>query len=242
MSVCIWMIPIALAVRAVIGEQKLQELAEKNEIRVSSGISEKEALGVALKKIGYDVIDFAGSLKVHLKDKDDYFFIDKIEGVWTFCFPKYLGDVFIKQFINEFDSSSGTNLKENIDTKKLEIEEIKEFPTNFKDKELLKKVIREYGMSCEEENNGDLVCNATGNSIRFIQENNDSPFFVRFESFKDASEMLSLIGVLDESYRSRIQKRTYQNFMDNLKDSEYTVVSETRQQDRSIVITLKTED
>lgn len=238
MSVSLVLIPVALAIRGIMGKDKFNKMVESSQIKIETNFENKEDListvikaGFDAKKFGYDVI------KTHLNGKKEFFFWEKINGKWIAEFSIYDSKERVINFIKKLEISSGRkifirNLSENQSSTFS-----KSYATNFKDENILIKTLEDYGVNYSKQSNGDILCKIDHFEFEFKLDGNSS-YLIEFKDENNSKEMFQNLTELDEGYKRNVQNKTYENLKIKIKEKGYNVESEEIMEDNSIVITV----
>ncbi|GAB6056535.1 hypothetical protein JCM15415_18510 [Methanobacterium movens] len=253
MSVNLALVPLALAIRAIMGEKNFNEWVESHQLRAPTKIENKKDLVSCLNKAGYDAQEWGSSIKTHIDGEKEFFFWNFIEGRWVAIFSKTDSNLMIKKFMDNLESQNHQEIFLNIP----EIERSSslqssnadlfgieepismpsfEYPTNFNDEELLMKTLKEYDLEPFKEN-GDIICHIEDTCLKF-NKIADEPFNVQIETRGNVKEMFDHLLILDEDYKLNVQSLTYEALKKNLADRDLSIDSEEVLKDDSIMITL----
>ena len=175
MSVSLTLIPVALAMRVVMGKEGFNDFVKSNEVLKKTNFTSERDLIVTVKQCGYDAEKWGGMIKTHLRGEKEFFFWEFREGVWYAIFSTYDTPSRIKEFMKNIDVRSGRNIFGEIEETSLIQKPLSQtFPTNFRDKQLLKQVLIDNGMHPIELENGQMRCDLAGANMTFKQESPDS--------------------------------------------------------------------
>lgn len=86
MSVCIALLPVALAIRIVMGKENFENWVRAQQVRVPTSFKTELELARAVKKAGYDAIKFGSSIKTHIDGEKNFFFWELVDGKWIAIF------------------------------------------------------------------------------------------------------------------------------------------------------------
>ena len=103
MSVSIALLPIALALRIVMGKENFENWAKSQQQTVLTSFSTELELTRAVKKAGYDVIKFGTALKTHLDGEKTFFFWECVAGRWQANFSKSHDQAMLNRFIADVE-------------------------------------------------------------------------------------------------------------------------------------------
>jgi hypothetical protein len=91
MSVCIALLPVALAMRVVMGKKNFENWVNAQQIKVPSNFTTELELTRTVKKAGYDAIKFGSSIKTHIDGEKSFMFWELNDGKWIAIFAKKPG-------------------------------------------------------------------------------------------------------------------------------------------------------
>jgi hypothetical protein len=235
------LIPVALALRVIMGKKRFNSWVRSMQIRMPSNIKSKKELIDSLGKANYDALIFGNAVKTHYGSKKEFFFWEFENGRWIAVFSKQVPITKIKQFISNFDTANNTNFFENESkynekTIKKKITEIYRAPTNFKDKNILMKTLREYGLEPNVENNN-IIVKIDKTELKFLNKDN-GPFTVEIINALDLKDIFNQLSLMDESYKNNVQSYSYEQLKQNLNERNMQIDYEEVLEDNSIVITV----
>ena len=239
MSICLLVIPIALGMRAVMGEKKFNEWVESNTMRMATNFKDEQDLLQTVKSAGHDAEPWGEMYKTHI-GKELWFFWEKHEGKWQANFSKSDDMNKIKTFFRDLQRSANRQIL-YVEPQATKIEPKIEgtLPTIYTDKELLEETLLKYGAQKKlYRKNRTLICELEGFTLEFRQKEPGVPYELSFTGYKDTRAVYDAMRQLDEGYRSAVQEHTYMNVKKKLEEKKLTVESEEIMEDNSIVLTV----
>lgn len=239
MSICLLVIPIALGMRAVMGEKKFNEWVESNTMRIATNFKDEQDLLQTVKGAGHDAEPWGEMYKTHI-DKDLWFFWEKHEGKWQANFSKSDDINKIKAFFRDLQRSANRQIL-YVEPQATKIEPKIEgtLPTIYTDKELLEETLLKYGARKKlYRKNRTLICEMEEFTLEFRQKEPGVPYELSFTGYKDTRAVYNAVRQLDEGYRSAVQEYTYVNVKKKLEEKSLTVENEEIMEDNSIVLTV----
>jgi hypothetical protein len=242
MSINLLLLPVALALTAIVGEDKLEEWAASSQNKVPTNFKDGNELERFVIGAGYDAQELGNSYKTHLQGEKDFFFWDLIDGQWVAVFRKSTPDDVLNRFIKAVEKRAGrkifytTNDLTNQSFKPVESTKSEVFPTSFRDKNLLRQTLIKFGMLPKETTNGELICNVGPTSLCFFPSD-DGSFFVEVNA-KELKLIYNSLSTIDEDYKLQIQKETLESLKQRAKERNLVIESEEVQEDNSILLTL----
>lgn len=240
MSVSCALIPVALAMRIIMGKKNFEKWVKSKQVRIKTNCTDKQELIKYIITAGYDANNWGSSIKTHM-GKKDFFFWDFIDGRWVAIFSKSDSQEKIQNLIKKMEAANKTKIftqeKETIK----EPVKIHQFPTNFQDKDLLIKTLTDYGINTHV--NGDRISfQVSGANIDFYRTGTE-PYTVELRDTENLQDIYSHLSLLDDDYIKNVQSLTYDNLMHNLEDrDDLYIESEDILDDDSIVISVVIQD
>ena len=241
MSVSLALIPVALAMRAVMGKENFNKWVESKQRRIETNVTKKEDLKRYLIKAGYDANEWGSSIKTHL-GKKDFFFWDLIDGKWVAIFSKSDSDAMIQKFIKQMESANNTNIfSSGLEKDFVKPIETLKYPTNFLDKEILLKTLKDYGINPTvkgEEINFEL----SGVKIRLFRSGSE-PYTVELTDSELSKDIYNEISLLDDDYTREVVDSTYEKLKKEIdKRNDLFIENVKIEEDNSVLVTVGIQD
>lgn len=237
MSVNILMIPVAMAMMVVMGKENFDKWVESLIVRIPTNFNDHDDLVKTVKKAGFDAEDWGTSVKTHIEPNGSFIFWELKNNIWEAIFAKDLLKVKGAEFMSILESSSDRNIfVRNPESKKVVLSHNKTFPTNFRDGETLKTVLKKLGYKPEEHANDSIICFIGPVKLTFLP-GISSTYSVQVENYPEQATYLTLSSI-DKEYKRCIQTQTYEKIMSKAEEKGLTVESEEVLEDDSITITL----
>ncbi|MBM4763817.1 hypothetical protein [Bacillus sp. B15-48] len=241
MSVSLALIPVALALRVVMGKDKLDEFVQSNEVPKKTNFTSERDLIVTVKQCGYDAEKWGGMIKTHLHGEKQFFFWELRDGAWHAIFSTYDTTNQINDFMEKINERSGRNIFAEVDSEQV-VETHKPLtqilPTNFRNMELLKQVLQDNGIELTELENGKIRCDLADASLTFIQEVPDGLVSVELSSPENMQSIFRHLSVVDDDYKRYVQNQVYQHLLEKVEEKGLLIEQEEVLEDHSIVVTL----
>ncbi len=238
MSIQLALVPVALALRVVMGKDNFNNWVNTLQVKISTNFENELDLVCIVKKAGYDAEKWGGSIKTHIRGEQEFFFWELIDGKWTAVFAQSDSQQMITQFIKDLEEKSNRKIfSVNEETNKVVVMPTKTFPTNFRDKELLVKTLQEYSMNPVEQPIGEITCSIGLSKLRFYPVA-DAPFNIEIVNAPDMKPIFHSLSALDEDYKRQIQRMTLRNLKQKIQEKELAIEGEEVLEDNSVVITL----
>lgn len=245
MSVSLTLVPVALALRVVMGKDKFNNWIESSQEPQISNFKSRKELTSTVQRAGYDAIPYGSSIKTHFNDKN-FFFWELREGKWVAVFSQYDDRGLIKTFIKKLNEAAKRDVFSTKQTEEIaqidnspSIKRNTIFPTNFTDIELLAQVLSEKNIPTATEQDGSLVSILKATTLRFIQHRPDGVIDVELADSDSLANTFHQLTLLDEDYRKLIQQETYAKVVENAEQKGFTIEEEMVLPDESILLTLR---
>ncbi|GAB1354402.1 hypothetical protein MASR1M12_31400 [Erysipelotrichia bacterium] len=237
MSVSLLMIPVALALRAIMGKDNFESWVDSLQVRIPTSFKDKAELIATVKKAGFDAENWGGSIKTHFNKDGAFFFWEFRNGSWEAVFAKADFQIAVTPFLAAVESQAGRVIfLRNEKTQKVALVCQKTYPTNFREPSVLKQVLTNLGSKPHDLEDGCIKC-SFGQTRLVFQPVPGSSFAVQVENFPEKETYASL-ALMDEEYRRCIQTATYERLLERIEDKNLVVESEEVMEDNSVVITL----
>jgi hypothetical protein len=252
MSISLWLVPVALAMRVVMGKERFDEWARSAQVRDRTTLTSERDLVRAVRKAGYDAVRFGGMLKTHLKGDARFVFWELEETRWVLVSGKYDARASILELARAVETAAGRPVFEDAhvagrDGQPARVEAevsasaeaaVEVFPTNFRDGALLNDTLRRHGVMAVEEPGGVLSAAIGRSTLRFLPAEGGGPYRLEISNPGDLRALFQQVAVLDESYRRGVQETAYRTLKERIQAQNLVVEQEEVLEDRSIVITL----
>lgn len=252
MSISLWLVPVALVMRVVMGKERFDEWARSAQVRDRTTLSSERDLVRAIRKAGYDAARFGGMLKTHLKGDARFVFWELEEARWVLVSGKYDVRAQILELARAVEAAAGRPVFEDAHVggrsgqpARAEVEAsaqveaaVEVFPTSFRDGALLNDTLRRHGVMAVEEPGGVLSAGVGRSTLRFLPAEGGGPYRLEISNPGDLRALFQQVAVLDESYRRGVQETAYRTLKERIHAQNLVVEQEEVLEDRSIVITL----
>ncbi|MCK9467489.1 MAG: hypothetical protein M0P94_04150 [Candidatus Absconditabacterales bacterium] len=232
MSVSLAMIPVAIALRIMMGEESFNQFVESSQIKIPVGVKNSSELIKLVKKSGFDIKRFGQSYKSHYNGKNNYFFWDLIDGVWNICLDRSIPKQDIDRILNDISQGFGRKISADINIQK----NIRTFPTIFTDEKMLLNTLKKIGLEYMVEDNGILV-NTVETQLEFIK-NSTGFYSVTVKDETKLPEIYKSLTDIMRIYKEKVQQHTYNNVIEKLDKQNYKIENEERLEDNTIILTV----
>lgn len=236
MSVSLALLPVALALRVVMGKENFESWVASQQERVETDITSEYELARLLKQAGYDATKFGASVKTHLDGERAFFFWELINGRWVAVFSKGADLGLRNALVTKLEAVAGRQVFSPSPTAETTRPEI--FPTNFVDQDLLAQALVELGGDPARGPDGSLTCRINSAKLIFTKEG-DGPFSVTVRGAVKAEQAYQYLSDLDEDYRRAVQTSVYQRVKSEAENRDLLIESEEVLPDKSILLTLR---
>ena len=238
MSVSIALLPVALAMRIVMGKEGFENWVKSQQVVVPTRFTQERDLVIAVKRAGYDAEKYGASIKTHFDRDGDFFFWDLIEGRWCAVFAKGQDQAVLDRLIAKIESNVGSKVFESSpDTSSVSVAKA-EFPTNFRDGDLLIKALTEFGAQPTKKANGTIVCKINESTFRFCQSG-DAPYTLTVDRCPTMEDAYTYLDDIESDYRRCAQEAVYSKVTQKAASLNMTVEAEEVLKDKTIVLTLR---
>lgn len=236
MSVSIALLPVALAMRIVMGKNNFENWVKAQQVRVPSSFKTELELSRAVKKAGYDAIKFGASIKTHIDGENVFFFWEFAEGKWIAVFSKHHEQSLLNNFMSSVESAAGFKIfGEQSNTHEAVS---KQFPTNFRDGAMLIDALKEFGAHPTRRMDGSITCKIEHSELLFTQHG-DSPFMVEVINSPSLEQVYRYMSDIDDDYKRCVQTAVYEKIKARAADKNLVVEAEEVLPDKTILMTLR---
>ncbi len=236
MSFNIFMVPVALALRVVMGEEGFNNWVRSREVRMNTVIKKESELERIVGMAGYDFIAYSTFRKTHFSNT--FFLWEKEGDNWSAVFSTYDKEEDVRLVTERLNRVAGKNIfGSSMNIRRQEKEENNIFPTNFTDKIVLKKALSEADIPFYEEA-GKLICVMNGCRMELFQ-GDKSYYEAQIKINKNFNKSMIYLNVLDEEYKKIVQTETYQNIMKKVKESSDMELEDEYIEEDTLVLVVK---
>jgi hypothetical protein len=236
MSVSIALLPVALAMRIVMGKNNFENWVKAQQVRVPSSFKTELELSRAVKKAGYDAVKFGGAIKTHIDGEKLFFFWEFVDGKWIAVFSKHHDQAILNRFMSGVESVAGKKIfGELANTTTVASAQ---FPTNFRDGTMLIDALKEFGARPTKRSDGSIKCKIEHSDLLFTQVG-DSPFMVEIKNSPSLEQVYRYMSDIDDDYKRCVQTAVYEKIKARAAEKDMVVDSEEVLPDKTIVMTLR---
>lgn len=236
MSVSIALLPVALAMRVVMGKKNFENWVSAQQVRVPSNFNTELELIHGLKQAGYDAVKFGSSIKTHIDGEKVFFFWEFEDGRWVAVFSKHHEQTVLTRFISALENSAGTKIfGEKPNTNE---ESSAEFSTNFRDAAMLIEALEELNARPTIRSNGTITCKIDRTELVFRQIG-ASPFMVEIKNSPSLEQAYHFLSDIDDDYKRCVQTAVYEKVKARATERNMAIESEEVLEDKTIVLTLR---
>lgn len=239
MSVSLVFVPVALAMRVIMGRENFENWTNSMQVKVPTNFKNELELVRTIKKAGFDAVKWGGSIKTHINGEKEFFFWDKVDGEWRAVFSKYDSQQTIDNFMKQVETSAGRIIFPSREEHHwLPPDKITaSYPTNFKEPEILMQILNDYEANPIRQSSGDIICKLDSIDLRF-KPAIDGPFSVEVTTNKDINRAYGHLSALDEDYKRNVQAITYTKLKQRINEHNLAIEDEEVMEDNSIVLTI----
>lgn len=236
MSVSIALLPVALAMRIVMGKESFENWVKAQEVRVPSAFKTELELSRAVKKAGYDVVKFGGLIKTHIDGESTFLFWEFAEGKWVARFPRHADHAVLNKFMANVESIAGYKVFGELPNTVAVA--TAQFPTNFRDGNTLIDALKEFGVHPIKRSNDSIICKIERAEFLFTQVG-DSPFMVEVKNSPSLEQVYRYMSDIDDDYKRCVQTAVYEKVKARAADRNMSVESEEVLPDKTVLMTLR---
>ena len=236
MSVSLALLPVALALRVVMGKENFEAWVASQQERAETDITSEFELARLLKQAGYDAVKFGALVKTHLDGERAFFFWEFIDGKWVAIFSKGADLELRNPLIAKLEKAAGRPLFSQ--SRESEAQKSTTYPTNFVDRDLLARALTDLGGDPTYGKDGSLSCRINSAKLVFTKEG-DGPFSVAVKGAVKAEQAFQYLSDLDDDYRKAVQTSVYQRVKSEAESRDLLIESEEVLPDKSILLTLR---
>jgi hypothetical protein len=236
-SVSIALLPVALAIRIVMGKDNFENWVKAQQVRVPSSFKTELELARAVKRAGYDAVKFGASIKTHIDGENTFFFWEFVDGKWIAIFSKrYYGQPILNKFMSSVESAAGFKIFGELANTAAEIST--QFPTNFRDGAMLIDALKEFGAHPTKRSDGSITCKIKHSELLFTQLG-DSPFMVEVKNSPNLEQVYRYMSDIDDDYKRCVQTAVYEKVKVRAAERDLVIEGEEVLPDKTILITLR---
>ncbi|KYZ76188.1 hypothetical protein AXX12_07020 [Anaerosporomusa subterranea] len=238
MSVCLLMLPVALAMRVVMGQENFEQWVNSMQVTFPTNFKDETDLVRTIKRAGYDAEKWGSTIKTHINAEKAFFFWELRDHCWSAVFSKYDSKENIQWFIQDLEAKSNRRIFHmEGQTDKIKVEPTPKYPTNFCNGQLLRKTLNEYGATIKTDLGSSFKALIGEMSLQFSQQG-EAPFTVEIETTSTMSSTFAYLSLLDEDYKRNVQEATYERVKQKLAERNLCIENEEVLEDNSIVLTV----
>ena len=236
MSVSIAFLPIALAMRIVMGKENFENWVRAQQTRIPSAFKTEAELFRIVKKAGYDTVKFGSSIKTHIAGEKAFFFWEFVDGQWVAVFSKHEDQAILRACMSAIETAAGFRVfAENSETVSAMSAQ---FPTNFRDGKILIDALREFGGRPKKRVDGSISCKIEESELLFTQLG-DSPFSVEVRGAPNLEQVYLYMSDIDDDYKRCVQTAVYEKVKTRAAEKNLVLETEEVLPDKTIVMTLR---
>ena len=243
MSVSRVMVPVALAMRVVLGEQGFEQWLREAEERVATGFASRAELLRTVRGAGYDAEDWGGLVKTHIDGEREFIFWRMEEGRWVAIFSRRQVPAVSQRFMRALESKAGRTIwiEEGApvaapDGDRREASSV--YPTNFRDGRLLVAALERFGIHPTVHPTGEITATLGRSPVTFRPGGETGPYTVEIGNVPDLRGTFEQLARVDDAYKQGVQAGALATLRERIRETNLTVEREETLADRSVVLTL----
>jgi hypothetical protein len=238
MSVSLVMLPVALALRVVMGKEGFDEWIRSNEVRHPTGLKGRRELMRIIRGAGFDLEEWGGLLKTHIDGEKEFIFWEQVDGRWVAIFSKYQTPALSRQFIQRIEEHAGRAVFADPGTAEAARAASSIYPTNFRDGALLMSTLERFGVQAQMQADGSITAALGRSPVTFRPGGETAPYTVEIGAAPDLRGAFEQLGRLDEAYKQGVQGAALATLRERIRDKKLSIEREETLPDRSVVLTL----
>lgn len=239
MSVSLVMLPVALALRVVMGKEKFDEWVRSTEVRFGTGLKSKRELARLVRGAGFDLEQWGGLLKTHIDGEREFIFWEQVDGRWVAIFSTYQTPALSRQFIQRIEEHAGRAVFTDAEAQAQTQAASSIYPTNFRDGALLMSTLERFGVQAQVQADGSIAATLGRSPLVFRPGGGESaPYTVEIGNAPDLRGTFEQLGRVDEAYKQGVQGAALATLRERIRDKNLTIEREETLPDRSVVLTL----
>jgi hypothetical protein len=241
MSVSLVMLPVALALRVVMGKEGFDSWIRGNEVRRPTGIASERELVRTLRAAGYDADRWGGLIKTHIDGEREFIFWEQVDGRWVAIFSKYQVPAVSQRFIRELEAKAGRAIFIDADASTQAAETVASsvYPTNFRDGRMLLDTLERFGVQAQVGATGEITAMLGHSPVTFHPGGGETaPYTVEIGNAPDLRGTFEQLARVDDAYKQGVQGAALATLREGIRDRNLTIEREEVLEDRSVVLTL----
>jgi hypothetical protein len=189
-----------------------------------------------LESIKNRVMDSTASIKTHIDGEKSFFFWELVDGKWVAVFSKAQDQTVLDLFKSRVQSVAGRQVFDDLPIVAVTVSA--QFPTNFRDGDLLMKALAEFGAHPIKRSNGSILCRIENTALIFTQMGN-SPYMVDVKDGPNLEQVYQYMADIDDDYKRCVQTVVYEKVKARAAERDMIIESEEVLPDKTILMTLR---
>lgn len=220
------------------GKKNFEEWVNSMQNRVVTTFKDEYELASTVELAGYDIVNFGMAKKTHFGG-GKFFFWELIDGNWEAIFSRNDNKTQVNNLIRKIEEAAGKKifLNDKEKEKPIETKNTIKYPTNFVDKNILRKTLEEYNLPFVEKENGLFECVFDDCKLSLLK-NNKEYYEVEIEYNKKLDLAYFHLNNLDEEYKRNVQSAVYKEVISKINAKSLSIENEEVLDDNSIVLTI----
>ncbi|HEX6039893.1 hypothetical protein [Longimicrobium sp.] len=242
MSVSLVMLPVALAMRVVMGKESFEEWLRSNEARVTTELRSQAELLRTVRSAGYDADDWGGLIKTHIDGEKEFMWWRMEDGKWIAIFSKFQVPAISDRFIQDLEAKTGRRIFVREDAPPAaavaERERTSIYPTNFRDGTLLMETLERFGIQAQVQADGSITAALGRSPVVFRPAGETAPYSVEIGEAPDLRGTFEQLSRVDEAYKQGVQGAALATLRERIRGRNMKIEREEVLEDRSVLLTL----
>lgn len=241
MSVSLVMLPVALAMRVVMGKDSFEQWLRSNEVRFATGFASQAELLRTVRGAGYDADDWGGLIKSHVDGEKEFMWWQMEGGQWVAIFSREQVPGVSGRFMRELEAKAGRRIFVTADEAAPAAAaqpETSLYPTNFRDGALLMETLERFGVQARVQADGSITAALGRSPVVFRPGGDTAPFSVEIGGAPDLRGTFEQLSRVDEAYKQGVQGAALATLRERIRGKNLTIEREEVLEDRSVLLTL----
>jgi hypothetical protein len=240
MSVSLVMLPVALAMRVVMGKENFEQWLRSNEERFTTEFTSQADLLRTVRGAGYDANDWGGLFKTHIDGEDEFMWWQLEDGKWVAIFYKDQVPAVSQRFMQDLEAKAQRRIFVRADAAALAAAQpaTSIYPTNFRDGTLLMETLQRFGVPAQARADGTITAEMGRSPVIFRPGGEAGPYSVEIGNAPDLRGTFEQLSRVDEAYKQGVQGAALSTLRERIRGKNLTIEREEVLADRSVVLTL----
>lgn len=240
MSVSLVMLPVALAMRVVMGEEGFENWMRSTEERFTTEFQSQAELVRTVQGAGYDAEDWGGIIKTHIHGEEEFIWWQLEEGKWVAIFYKRQVPAISHPFMQALEARAGRAIFVRPEAAPAAVAQpaTSIYPTNFRDGTLLMETLERFGVQARAQADGTITTTLGRSPVVFRPGGETGPYSVEIGNAPDLRGTFEQLSRVDEAYKQGVQGAALSTLRERIRGKNMKIEREEVLADRSVVLTL----